>query len=182
MEGCGFQEGGQGKKAAREAARKEATAKCNPGGDDDDDDRDHRGHDPVQVLLKAGARSGWQCTICRMNSSTKERLTARRCRGCPIADWSRTEQDSEDETTEAPVCQHRRMLSVAVLWCSRCGTYADKKTKGLKGSCGGRPPRHMHRGGWRVSSGSSETALIRKLVLSSPLPSNSIRLSCRSER
>ena len=39
------------------------------------------------------------------------------------------------------------MLSGTVLWCSSCGTFADKKAKGLKGSCDGRPPRHQHRGG-----------------------------------
>jgi hypothetical protein len=39
------------------------------------------------------------------------------------------------------------MLTGSVLWCFRCGTYADKKAKGLKDSCKGKPPRQLHRGG-----------------------------------
>ena len=43
--------------------------------------------------------------------------------------------------------QHKKMLSGSVLWCNRCGVYADQKSKGLKGECKGKPPRHKHRGG-----------------------------------
>ncbi len=45
------------------------------------------------------------------------------------------------------VRQHRRMLSGTVLWCAKCGVYADKKAKGLKKVCKGKPPKHKHRGG-----------------------------------
>ena len=38
-------------------------------------------------------------------------------------------------------------MSGTVLWCFRCGVYADKKTKGLKDKCKGKPPRQAHRGG-----------------------------------
>ena len=38
-------------------------------------------------------------------------------------------------------------MSGTVLWCFRCGVYADKKTKGLKDECNGKPPRQAHQGG-----------------------------------
>ena len=46
-----------------------------------------------------------------------------------------------------PVQKHVRMKSGSVIWCSRCGVYADKKSKGLSSICEGRPPRQRHRGG-----------------------------------
>ena len=95
----------------RKAARKAAAADGDHGSEADGDGKDHRGHNPVKVLQQSGIRSGWRCTICRMNSSNKELLVARRCRGCPIAEWSRAEQDSEEDTPAAPLRQHRRMLS-----------------------------------------------------------------------
>ena len=39
------------------------------------------------------------------------------------------------------------MRSGEVIWCSRCGVYADKKSKGLSNTCNGKPPRQRHRGG-----------------------------------
>jgi len=39
------------------------------------------------------------------------------------------------------------MLSGTVLWCFKCGTYADKKTNGLKDERKGKPPRQAHRSG-----------------------------------
>ena len=38
-------------------------------------------------------------------------------------------------------------MSGIVLWCFRCGVYGDKKAKGLRNECKGRPPRQAHRGG-----------------------------------
>ena len=42
------------------------------------------------------------------------------------------DQDSEDEAPVMQSQQHNKMLSGTVLWCNRCGVYADQKTKGLK--------------------------------------------------
>ena len=117
------------------------------GHDGDDGEKDLRGHNPVKVLQLSGIRSGWRCTICRKSSSKKEFLISRRCRGSPIVEWSRVEQDSDDDAQPAPMQQHRKMLSGSVLWCFRCGTYADKNAKGLNDSCKGKPPRQLHRGG-----------------------------------
>ena len=82
-------------------------------------------------------------------SSKKELLISRRCRGCPIVDWSKIdlEDGNGDEALPTQLQQHRRMLSGKVLWCSRCGVYADKKAKGLNVICKGTPPRQRHRGG-----------------------------------
>ena len=33
---------------------------------------DLRGHDPVQMLQLSGIRSGWRCSICKKNSSSKK--------------------------------------------------------------------------------------------------------------
>ena len=46
-----------------------------------------------------------------------------------------------------PVQRHVRMKSGEVVWCSRCGVYADKTPKGLSNICEGTPPRQRHRGG-----------------------------------
>ena len=61
--------------------------------------------------------------------------------------WKSIEKDSDDEAPVLLTHQHNKMLSGTVLWCSRCGVYADQKSKGLKDECKGKPPRHKHRGG-----------------------------------
>ena len=48
-----------------------------------------RGHDPIQVLQLSGIRSGWRCSICRKNSSSKKLLVRNRCTGCPVEKWSK---------------------------------------------------------------------------------------------
>lgn len=131
-------------KAKREA---EKTARDRTEQDDDDGRQDLRGHDPVKVLQPSGIRSGWRCTLCRRISSKKELLTSRRCTGCPLIDWSTIQQDSDEEAPSALTRPHRRMMRGTVLWCFRCGVYGDKKAKGLKNECKGRPPRQAHRGG-----------------------------------
>ena len=85
--------------------------------------------------------------MCRKTSSKKGLLTSRRCTGCPLVDWSTIQQDSDDEAPPALTRPHRRMISGDVLWCFRCGVYGDKKAKGLRKDCKGKPPRQMHRGG-----------------------------------
>ena len=69
--------------------------------------------------------------------------------GCPLAKWSTIDADdgSESAVSLRQVQMHRRMQSGSVLWCSRCGVYADKKAKGLTKTCNGAPPRHRNRGG-----------------------------------
>lgn len=113
----------------------------------EDGQLDMRGHDLVKVLQLSGIRSGWRCRVCRKISSKKQLLVSRPCTGSPITKWRCIEQDSEDETPATQSQQHKKMLSGAVLWCNRCGVYADQKSKGLKGECKGKPPRHKHRGG-----------------------------------
>ena len=124
-----------------------AAAADNPEQEAEDEERDVRGHHPVKVLQLSGIRSGWRCTLCRKMSSKKELLTSKKCLGCPLVKWSKIERDSEDKAPPMPVQQHRRMSSGSVLWCFRCGVYADKKAKGLKDICKGKPPRQTHRGG-----------------------------------
>ena len=85
--------------------------------------------------------------MCRKSSSKKALLTSRPCTGCPISRWKDIEQDSEDETPRLQTHHHKKMRSGTVLWCNRCGVYADQKSKGLKGQCKGKPPRHRHRDG-----------------------------------
>ena len=97
-----------------------------------DDLPDMRGHDPVKVLQLSGIRSGWRCRVCRKISSKKQLLVSRPCTGCPIAKCGCIEQDSEEEAPTTQSQQHKKMLSGPVLWCNRCGVYADQKSKGLK--------------------------------------------------
>ena len=114
----------------KEAQDKKAAAAATAAGQEvGDDEVDLRGHNPVTVLQLSGIRSGWRCSICRQMSSKKERLVGRKCSGRPLIKWSRIEPNSDDEAPPKPVQQHRRMLSGSVLWCFKCGVYADKKSK-----------------------------------------------------
>ena len=106
-----------------------------------------RGHNPVKVLQFSGIRSGWRCTICRNMSSSKKLLASRKCMGCPLIKRSTIVADDDEGPPLQQVQMHRRMQSGTVLWCSRCGVYADKKAKGLARTCNGTPPRHRNRGG-----------------------------------
>ena len=56
------------KEKAKKAARKAAAADEDRGCEVDDGGKDMRGHNPVKVLQLFGIRSGWRCTLCRMNS------------------------------------------------------------------------------------------------------------------
>jgi hypothetical protein len=53
--------------------------------------------------------------------------------------WSKVER--KDDAVVKTGHEHKKMLSGDVLWCSRCGVYADKKAKGLLDSCSGKPPK-----------------------------------------
>lgn len=95
----------------------------------------------------SGIRSGWRCTVCRTMSSEKELLISKKCTGCLIVQWSKIEVDEDEGLPFRPTHIHKRMQSGSVIWCFRCGVYADKKSKGLTKACTGAPPRHRHRGG-----------------------------------
>ena len=123
--------------AAKKEAKAMKMARRSAAGDSKDQDehdgeRDLRGHNPVKVLQLSGIRSGWRCTFCQKTSPKKKLLTSRRCRGCPIVDWSKVdlEDGNGNEALPTQLQQHRRMLSGKVLWCSRCGVYADKQGTG----------------------------------------------------
>lgn len=106
-----------------------------------------RGHNPVKALQLSSIRSGWRCTICRKTSSKRKLLTISRCMGCPLVKWSRIEIDDDEAQPSKPTQVHKRMQSGSVMWCYRCGVYADKQCKGLSKTCNSTPPKHRHRGG-----------------------------------
>ena len=51
------------------------------------------------------------------------------------------EVERDNDAVVKTVHEHKKMLSGDVLWCSRCGVYADKKAKGVVDSCRGKPPK-----------------------------------------
>ena len=61
-----------------------------------------RGHQPEKVLQTSGIRSGWRCKICRKMASKKCHLTSRKCKGDPVANWSKL-QAEEDEPAIRPI-------------------------------------------------------------------------------
>ncbi len=67
--------------------------------------------------------------------------SSRSARSAPLIKWIRMEVDSEEEAPPKPVDVHKRMQRGPVIWCVRCGVYADKtSTKDSR-----RHARELHR-------------------------------------
>ena len=68
--------------------------------------------------------SVWQCSECRMSSSTREVIECMRCTASSTARWAaRATLDAKHGSADGG--GHQRFLSGDVLWCRRCGCYAD---------------------------------------------------------
>ena len=83
--------------------------------------------------------SVWQCCECRMSSTTLEAIGSMRCMASSATRWAaRATLDAKRGLTDGG--GHQRFLPGHVLWCRRCGCYADLKAGGLQRVCLGPPP------------------------------------------
>jgi hypothetical protein len=75
----------------------------------------------------------WFCLACRAFSRLP-RFASQRCRGSAVQAWAeRASADAERDVVDGG--GHARRLTGPVLWCERCGAYADRCARGLTRPC-----------------------------------------------
>ena len=81
---------------------------------------------------------GWKCTVCRTSATTQSRLSSQRCAGSAALKWAcRAQQDALGSAERGG--GHIGYMNGPIVWCSRCGCYADRFAVGLAKACNGRP-------------------------------------------
>ena len=81
---------------------------------------------------------GWRCSVCRGSSGSWRQFSAQRCVDSAALRWARRAQEDSQGSTERGG-GHNRYMSDSVLWCARCGCYAERFAVGLAKECLGRP-------------------------------------------
>ena len=76
----------------------------------------------------------WECRTCKRTSKMRCKLAPRRCEGSVVRKW-------------VDGWGHTRVMSGEVIWCTRCGSYAESAAKGLAKPCRGRFQGSLVRGG-----------------------------------
>ena len=86
------------------------------------------------VLRLRGAT--WVCIVCQRRSKLRSTLAPRRCEGSAVQRWDARAQalGGHDQAGAG----HARVKSGEVVWCIRCGSYAESAAKGLAKWCRGR--------------------------------------------
>ena len=80
-------------------------------------------------------RRGWRCLLCASTSRLRKGLVFARCPGSVVHRWA--------QAAEALSCTgtvgggHVRMLTGDIVWCFRCGAYADRHARRLAFTCRG---------------------------------------------
>ncbi len=100
--------------------------------------------------LERAEEGRWTCRVCRKSSTNHGPFAAQRCGGSAAARWAAREAVcTAAGRLDGP--RHSRWLTGSVIWCARCGAYADDHAVGLAAPCKGPPP----------SSGGRRTSLSR---------------------
>ena len=90
------------------------------------------GHDLVK------GRHAWSCRICWASSRTRANLAHARCAGPAAARWAKLERQLC--TTGVVVGpRHVRIMTDNIIWCLRCGHYAERFAVSLAKPCSGHP-------------------------------------------
>jgi hypothetical protein len=76
----------------------------------------------------------WECRTCKRKSKMRCKLAPWRCEGSVVRKW-------------VDGCGHTRVMSGEVIWCTRCGSFAESAAKGLAKPCRGRFQGSLVRGG-----------------------------------
>ena len=100
----------------------------------------------MKELQASGIRSGWRCTVCKRPSASKAKLLTQKCEG-PAMDKLQKLVGRAAERAERLNDGHSRVYAEEVVWCSTCGSYADKKANGMGTVCKGAPARGRSHGG-----------------------------------
>ena len=122
---------------AAAARRQRAQARRASGG------RDSRAKVPALRPAALGghrlSRSGgcWSCKVCKAKSKQYWKLAPQRCAGPALARWAEKARALAGQHP-ADGGGHSRVLSGDVLWCTRCGSYANSVAKGLSKPCSGK--------------------------------------------
>ena len=73
-------------------------------------------------------------------SSTKAKLDEKKCNGSVAKKWEELAAIAAAKAIN-DTDGHTRVYSGEVVWCSTCGSYADKKAHGMQTVCKGAPVR-----------------------------------------
>ena len=83
-------------------------------------------------------RHAWSCRICWASSRTRANLAHARCAGPAAARWAKRERQLC--TTGVVVGpRHVRIMTDNIIWCLRCGHYAERFAVSLAKPCSGHP-------------------------------------------
>jgi hypothetical protein len=96
------------------------------------------GHD----LQKNG--DWWKCTVCKLQTRSWVKMAPKECLGSCARKWAEKAKQFADNGTVIGD-NHTRAFSGEVVWCTRCGAYADNVAKGLSKPCQGHPNTHTVR-------------------------------------
>ena len=78
---------------------------------------------------------GWRCRLCRISSSSWNRLARQRCLRAAEAQQAFVRAEGFSEHVRPRAQRHTLWLSDETVWCSTCGQYATEAVKGLRHSC-----------------------------------------------
>ena len=81
----------------------------------------------------------WRCSVRRLDATERQALAADRCRGPPRERW-KAEAVRRTPAAQRSSCRaHNVATTGEVVWCTRCGAYAELRGRGLARACPGRP-------------------------------------------
>ncbi len=88
--------------------------------------------------------SGWKCAVCRSTSTKFTAIARARCSGPAAAKWARRARELARAHHSADIvgtdgAGHRRFMTDQMVWCDRCGAYAESFAVGLARACPGHP-------------------------------------------
>ncbi len=123
-------------------------------------------HRPVRPFLTGGhlllreLNGGWRCGVCWTSSLCKSRIAHQKCNGDVTARWAeRAHTLAGEEAGDA--ASHSLTATGAVVWCVRCGAYAEHHAVGLAAPCRGPPRGTPTLGGTIASRGSGKGGILR---------------------
>ena len=99
------------------------------------------------TVSRAATGQGWICTVCRIRSVKKWRLTSTKCSGSTKKTWTRGPCGLHEVKDGGK--EHVLLKSGTVLWCCTCGAFAESRADRLRSSCRGPPPQSLGTGGVR---------------------------------
>jgi hypothetical protein len=100
----------------------------------------------VSVVTRPSAQGGhtlqrrgeaWEFRVCKRRSRLRSKLAPQRCVGSVVKRWEIKAQTFAGNG-QVRASGHARVMSGEVIWCIRCGSYAESAAKGLAKRCRGK--------------------------------------------